>query len=96
MANKTKPALPYMVTVFVKPKDNGNTKYGGKSYKGISIAHNPDQAKELATLAILRTFKDYDGSTADAPLINRDVIKVKSCILADAFVVKTDTFKGGE
>lgn len=54
---------PYAVTLSVKPKQQGIYKYSSRSYRGIVMAKNTNDAKEQAIQVLLISFKDNDGSS---------------------------------
>lgn len=86
MADKT--LKPYAIRVMVKPASRQGVKYSSKSYKGIALATNPTQAKELAVAIVLRSFADNDGSIITKPIITRSDITVKECNLYGDFTAK--------
>jgi len=81
---------PYAIRVIVQPKPDGITKYGAKSFKGVALAKNPAQAKELAINIVLDAFADHDGSSIVKPIITRDELTVKECKLYGDFITKPE------
>lgn len=77
---------PYAIIAFVKPKattdkDGVTTKYQGRSYKGITFAASPDDAKKKSTALIMGAFKESEAK------ITREVITIKSCKLYNDFLI---------
>lgn len=69
---------PYAVTLTVKPKPQGISKYSSKTYRGMAMALNPKEAKELSIAIVLENVK--------VPIITREEIFIKDCKLhADFF-----------
>jgi hypothetical protein len=87
--SKEKKPKAYAVKVTVKPKSEGIAKYRSSLFKGIVVANNPTEAKELATKIVLDSFDDYDGSSITKPLITMNNITVKSCELFSDFFIST-------
>jgi len=81
---------PYALRIIVKPKPDGITTYGAKSFKGVALAKNPAQAKELAIEIVLKAFADHDGSSIVKPIITRDDLTVKECKLYGDFITKPE------
>lgn len=80
----------YAVTVAVKPQNQGSVKYKSVSSKGIVLATSPTKAKELVIEKTLYHRKDFDGSSFNKPLINRESISIKKCELFGDFIFKEE------
>ena len=83
MSNKRLKA--YAITLIVKPKQIGIERYSSKTFKGISIAHNPDEAKEASIQQIMEAF-----DPEMPPVIIREVITIKECKIYNDFINKSE------
>ena len=88
MSNKK--LKPYALSISVKPKSTATNKYSTSTFKGIALAENPNQAKELALDIVLDGFSHNDGSSPTQPIITRDNLTVKECKLYGHFVAKPE------
>jgi len=71
---------PYAITLTVKPKPTATVRYSSVTYRGMSFAGNPSQAKEQAIERIIKSF----DSTKE-PKITKEVIFIKECKLHGDF-----------
>ena len=78
---KNKRLKAYAITLIVKPKQIGMDRYSSKTFKGISLAHNPNDAKEAS---IQQVFDSFDHEMP--PVITREVITIKECKLYNDFL----------
>jgi len=80
----TDPKLKYYaVTVTVKPAPVGSSKYQSIMFRGLALAKNPNEAKELVSEMLLRSFDPNKQ-----PKITKEVIKIKDCKLHNDFCIK--------
>lgn len=74
----------YAITLIVKPKQIGISRYSSKTFKGIAFARNPTDAKERSIQQIIESFNpDME------PVINREVIYIKECNIHNDFINKS-------
>ena len=88
MSNKV--PKPYALSISVKPKSTATNKYSTITIKGIAIAQNPKQAKDMGLNMVLNSFSHYDGSSPLRPVITIDNLTVKECKLYGDFVAKPE------
>jgi len=79
----------YALHISVKPTSTNFSKYSTMPFKGIAIAKNPTEAKELGISIVLNSFDGYDGSSISRPLITRDHITVKECKVYADFITQS-------
>lgn len=80
----------YALHITVKPTGTRTHKFSPVPFKGIAIARNPNEAKELAINIVLNSFKEYDGSAVNRPLITRENFTVKECKPYADFFIKSE------
>ena len=79
----------YALHITVKPTSTRVSKYTAIPVKGIAIAKNPNEAKELGINIVLNSFSEYDGSSINRPLITRENLTVKECKVYADFITSS-------
>lgn len=79
----------YALHIQAKPTSTKFSKYSAVPFKGIAIAKNPTEAKELGIQIVLNSFDGYDGSSISRPLITREHLTVKECKVYADFITSS-------
>lgn len=78
----------YAMTISVKPQKTGPAKYRALTFKGIALAKNSTEAKDLVIGRFVKQYESYDGSSITHPKIGKEDITVKECVLYNDFIAK--------
>lgn len=78
---KTKKIKPYAITVSIKPKPDGISRYRSVTYKGMVLATSPSEAKEKTI--------DFFLSQIKVKILTRDDFTIKKCEVHNDFLVNS-------
>lgn len=73
----------YAIKLFVKPKNNGDTKWKGKTFKGITRGETREEAINKAVDMVRKAVIESQPEIKDS----KDLVTVKECELFNDFII---------
>ncbi|OFX62679.1 MAG: hypothetical protein A2066_18775 [Bacteroidetes bacterium GWB2_41_8] len=73
----------YAITITVKPKPDGISRYSSKTFRGCTMAKTTADAKKIAIEMLLVGFRE-----TKSPVVTIDDIIIKDCKCHDDFFIK--------